>query len=126
MKQAFNAKSAPKALGPYSHANLTESLVFVSGQLGIDPETGILAEGIEQQTRTALQNLQNVLKEAGTGPDAVVKTTVFVKNLDDFSLVNQIYGELFGQDSPARSCIEVSRLPAGAAVEIEAIAVRQK
>ncbi|MBQ9833047.1 MAG: RidA family protein [Clostridia bacterium] len=123
MKQTINAQNAPKALGPYSHAVKTDSMVFTSGQIGIDPETGKLCEGIEAQTVQVLKNLEAVLTAAGTSIANVIKTTVFVADLKDFATVNKLYGEVFTENAPARSCVEVAALPASALVEIEAIAV---
>lgn len=122
MKQTIIAENAPKALGPYSHAIKVNGMVFTSGQIGIDPETGSLKEGIEEQTTQVLKNLKAVLTAAGAKITDVVKTSVFVQDLKDFATVNKIYGEVFTH-APARSCVQVAALPAGALVEIEAIAV---
>ena len=92
MKEIIVAQNAPKAIGPYSHATAMNGMIFTSGQIGLDPETGVLAEGVEAQARQAMTNLKNVLKTAGAGMDDVVKTTVFVKDLADFAKVNAIYG----------------------------------
>lgn len=124
MKEIISAPNAPAAIGPYSHAVAHEGFVFTSGQLGIDPKTGKLPEGIEAQAEQSLTNLENVLKAAGASMSDVVKTTVFVKDLADFGKVNKIYGEHFGSDFPARSCVQVAALPAGALVEIEAVAMK--
>ena len=125
MKEIIVAQNAPKAIGPYSHATAMTGMIFTSGQIGLDPETGVLAEGVEAQARQAMTNLKNVLKTAGAGMDDVVKTTVFVKDLADFAKVNAIYGSYFEGDFPARSCVQVAALPAGALVEVEAIAFRR-
>lgn len=125
MKEIIVAQNAPKAIGPYSHAAAMNGMIFTSGQIGLDPETGVLAEGVEAQARQAMTNLKNVLKTAGAGMDDVVKTTVFVKDLADFAKVNAIYGSYFEGDFPARSCVQVAALPAGALVEVEAIAFRR-
>ena len=117
-------KNAPAALGPYAQAQVSGSFVFTSGQIGIDPATGKLAEGVAAQAEQALKNLEAVLKAAGASMADVVKTTVFVKDLADFGTVNTIYGQHFGADFPARSCVQVAALPAGGLVEIEAIAFR--
>ena len=123
MKKCFLTQNGPKAIGPYSTANICGSLCFMSGMLGIDPATGKLAEGgVEAQTRQAMANIGAVLGELGLTPAAVVKTTVFVKDLNDFGKVNAIYGDFFGADYPARSCVEVARLPMDALVEVEVIA----
>jgi 2-iminobutanoate/2-iminopropanoate deaminase len=123
MKKIITAANAPAAIGPYSHAAATQELVFTSGQLGLDPETGKLREGVEAQAEQALTNLENVLKAAGAGMPDVVKTTVFVQSMADFAKVNAIYAQRFDKDCPARSCVQVGALPMGALVEIEAIAV---
>lgn len=116
--------NAPAALGPYSQAVDTGSTVYCSGQLGLDPATGNLADGVQAQTHQALRNLQAVLNEAGLSLDNVVKTTVFVQDLADFGTVNEIYGTYFHGGFPARSCVQIAALPKGALVEIECIAVR--
>ena len=122
-KIIISTEQAPKAIGPYSQAVRFGNLVFLSGQLGLDPATGTLKDGIVAQTRQALDNIGAILTSLGLTYAHVVKTTVFVKDLDDFATVNDIYGTVFGQDAPARSCVEVSRLPKRALVEIECIAV---
>lgn len=127
MKNIVSATNAPAALGPYSHAVAAPAgaqFLFTSGQLGIDPANGQLAEGVEAQTKQALSNLEAVLQAGGYTLQDVVKTTVFVQDLGDFAKVNAIYGERFGQEFPARSCVQVAKLPAGGLVEIEAIAVK--
>ena len=116
--------NAPAALGPYSQAVDTGSTVYCSGQLGLDPATGNLAEGVQAQTHQALKTLQAVLNEAGLSLDNVVKTTVFVQDLADFGTVNEIYGTYFHGGFPARSCVQIAALPKNALVEIECIAVR--
>ena len=116
--------NAPAALGPYSQAVDTGSTVYCSGQLGLDPATGNLADGVQAQTHQALKNLQAVLNEAGLSLDNVVKTTVFVQDLADFGTVNEIYGTYFHGGFPARSCVQIAALPKTALVEIECIAVR--
>ncbi len=122
-KIIVSTKQAPAAIGPYSQAIRVGNLVFLSGQLGIDPETGVLKETIADQTRQALDNIGAILTAVGLNYSHVVKTTVFLKDLDDFGLVNEIYGNIFKDGAPARSCVEVSRLPKRALVEIECIAV---
>lgn len=116
--------NAPAALGPYSQAVDTGSTVYCSGQLGLDPATGNLAEGVQAQTHQALKNLQAVLNKAGLSLDNVVKTTVFVQDLADFGTVNEIYGTYFHGGFPARSCVQIAALPKNALVEIECIAAR--
>ncbi|HOG77803.1 MAG: RidA family protein [Chloroflexi bacterium] len=121
-KQVVIAERAPKAIGPYSAGILCQGFVFVSGQLGIDPENGNLLEGVEAQARQALRNLSAVLEAAHTDLNAVVKTTVFLKDMADFAVVNAVYAEFFTQGFPARSALQVAALPKGGLVEIEAIA----
>ena len=124
MKECILSAGAPAALGPYSHAVCMEGIVFVSGQLGICPQTGALCQGVAAQAEQALVNLQTVLKDCGASMQDVVKTTVFVKDLADFKTVNEIYAQHFPGDFPARSCVQVAALPAGALVEIEAVAFK--
>lgn len=121
MKRTVNIP-APAAIGPYSHACTINGMVYTSGQLGINPETGKLEEGISAQTTRALNNLRAVLDAAGSSLGNVVKTTVFVTDLANFSLVNEAYKQYFGVESPARSCVQVAALPANGLVEIEAVA----
>ena len=115
---------APAAIGPYSQAVLTGGLLLTSGQLGLDPETGTLPEGVEAQAAQALKNIGAILAEAGYERTDVVKTTIFIRNMGDFAVVNRIYAGFFGDHKPARSCVEVSALPKGGLVEIEATAAR--
>ena len=123
MSQIIRADHAPTALGPYSHAVWTGNLLFTSGQIGLVSETGALAAPeIEAQTQQVFQNLNAVLAAAGLTFANVVKTTVFLTDLADFATVNEIYGTYFPQNPPARSCVQVAALPAGAKVEIELIA----
>ena len=125
MKEIISASNAPAAIGPYSHAVAMEGIIFTSGQLGMDPATGKLVEGgVEAQAEQALVNLENVLAAAGASMADVVKTTLFVQDLADFAAVNAIYNAHFKAEFPARSCVQVANLPAGALVEIEAIAFR--
>ena len=124
MKEIIVAENAPAAIGPYSHAVVINDMVFTSGQLGLIPETSKLPEGVEAQTEQALINLRNVLKASGTDMEHVVKTTVFVQDLADFAKVNAIYAKFFATNPPARSCVQVAKLPAGGLVEIEAVAVK--
>lgn len=125
MKNKIETNQAPAAIGPYSQAVASQELVFVSGQLPIDPATGIMPEDVAAQTRQSILNLKSVLEAAGTSIDNVCKTTVFLQNMDDFAKMNTIYTELFeGSIYPARSAVEVAKLPKGALVEIEAIACK--
>jgi 2-iminobutanoate/2-iminopropanoate deaminase len=121
-KSIIKTSNAPEAIGPYSQAVKTGNLLFVSGQIPINPKTGNIPGDIKEQTRQSLENLKAVLLAAGSSPASVLKTTVFLKNLDDFTVMNDIYREYFPKDAPARSTVEVSRIPRGALVEIEAIA----
>ena len=125
MKKIITAANAPAALGPYSHAVAAGDLLFTSGQLGMDPATGKLAgENIEAQTEQALKNLEAVLAANEMTFANVVKTTIFLADLGDFATVNAIYATRFPSDPPARSCFQVAALPAGAKIEIEAIATK--
>jgi 2-iminobutanoate/2-iminopropanoate deaminase len=126
-RQSVQTERAPAPLGgaPYSQAMISGELVFASGQVPIDPATGsLVAGGVTEQTEQVLRNLQAVLEEAGSGLDGALKTTVFLTDLGTFGAMNEVYGHHFHAPFPARSTIEVSALPAGAAVEIECIAVR--
>ncbi len=123
-KKIIFTDKAPKAIGPYSQAIRTESMVFTAGQGGLDPATGELVEGgIEAQTRQVLTNLNHVLEASDSGLNYVVKTTVFLKDMNDFAKMNAVYGEFFSQNPPARSTIAAAALPKGALVEIEVIAL---
>ncbi|GAA7375714.1 RidA family protein [Helicobacter pylori] len=125
MKEVIHSTLAPKAIGPYSQAIATNDLVFVSGQLGIDASTGeFKGPDIHSQTTQSMENIKAVLKEAGLGMDSVVKTTILLKSLDDFSVVNGIYGSYFKEPYPARATFQVAKLPKDALVEIEAIAIK--
>jgi 2-iminobutanoate/2-iminopropanoate deaminase len=115
---------APAAIGPYSQAVSHGGLLFISGQLGLDPASGALAEGVEAQTRRALQNLVAILAAAGLAPDRVLKATIYVANMDDFALVNQLYAEVFRPPFPAREVVQAARLPKNGLVEISAIAAQ--
>jgi 2-iminobutanoate/2-iminopropanoate deaminase len=123
-KQIIKSDKAPKALGPYSVANRVGDLIFAAGQLGLDPATGELAQGgIEAETRQSLTNLKHVLEAGGSSLENVVKTTVFLRDINDFALMNGVYAEFFTANFPARSAVQVAALPKGAAVEIELVAV---
>ena len=124
MNTIINTPKAPAAVGPYAQAILAGNTLFSSGNLGLVPETGALPEGIEAQTRQSLANVQAILDEAGFAKSDVVKTTVFIRDMNDFAAVNAIYAGFFGDARPARSCVEVSRLPKDGLVEIEFVAVR--
>ena len=115
---------APAAVGPYSQAIQAGHLLITSGQLGLEPETGSLPEGVEAQAEQSLKNVDAILTEAGLARTDVIKTTVFIRNMGDFAAVNRIYAAYFGDHKPARSCVEVSALPKNGLVEIEVIAVK--
>ncbi|BBO73243.1 reactive intermediate/imine deaminase [Desulfosarcina widdelii] len=120
----IKTENAPGAIGPYSQAVKTDKMVFVSGQLAFDPATGNLVNNdIKAEIRQALKNLKAILKAAGSSLDKVVKTTLFIKNMDDFPIVNDVYEEFFYKNFPARSCVEVARLPRDANFEVEAISL---
>lgn len=123
-RQVIHTDRAPKAIGPYSQAIRVGELIFCAGQTPIDPATGNLVEGgIEEQTRCVLQNLTEVVKAAGTSMERVVKTTVFLLDMNDFQRMNAVYAEFFPTNPPARSTVQVARLPKDARVEIELIAL---
>ncbi|GAA8486651.1 RidA family protein [Helicobacter pylori] len=125
MKEVIHSTLVPKAIGPYSQAIATNDLVFISGQLGIDVSTGeFKGADIHSQTTQSMENIKAILKEAGLGMDSVVKTTILLKSLDDFSVVNEIYGSYFKEPYPARATFQVAKLPKDALVEIEAIAIK--
>lgn len=123
MIQIVHSPNAPEAIGPYSQAVIAAPFLFCSGQIGLDPATGALVEGVENQTRQALLNMEAVLMRAGFSSGRVAKTTIFLKSMEDFAAVNTVYGDFFGSHRPARSTVEVSNLPRGALVEIECIGV---
>ena len=118
----IHTEKAPAAIGPYSQAIAAGEFLYTSGQLGINPETGSLPGDIAGQTKQSLKNIHAILEEAGLQKSDVVKTVIYLKDLSDFAVVNEIYAEFFGDHKPARSCVEVSRLPKDGLVEIEAVA----
>lgn len=119
------AAPAPFQGAPYSQAIVANGLVFVAGQVGLRPDHGeLVGDGIAEQTEQAFDNIEAILQEAGSGLDRIVKTTVFLDDFDDFAAMNEVYGHRIGESPPARSTVEVAKLPSGAKVEIEAIAVR--
>lgn len=122
-REVVNTDQAPAPVGPYSQAIRVDNSVFAAGQLGVDRATGELAQGIKGQTRQALQNLAAVLKAAGGSLESVVKTTVFLADLADFADMNEVYAEFFPDGPPARSAVQVARLPLDALIEIEAIGI---
>lgn len=122
-KKIITTEKAPAAIGPYSVGTVAGNFVFTAGQLGINPETGELVEGgIEAETRQALLNIQNILVAAGSGLKNVLKTTVYLNDINEFGKMNSVYGEFFVDDPPARAAIQAAALPKGAAVQIEAVA----
>jgi 2-iminobutanoate/2-iminopropanoate deaminase len=123
-RQAISTTTAPAAVGPYSQAIVSGDLIFCSGQLGIDPVTGELADGVEAQTERALRNLAAVLDAAGASLNDIVKTTIFLADIDDFAAINAIYARSMPDPPPARSTFAVGALPKGGRIEIEAIARR--
>ena len=120
--KAVSTNKAPAAIGPYSPAQIVGDLVYTSGQIPIIPETGALAEGLEAQAHQVFKNLGELLKAAGSDLSRTVKTTVFIKNMDDFGTINAIYAQYFTEPFPARSCVEVARLPKDVLLECEVIA----
>ena len=120
--QIIQTDRAPAAIGPYSQAICTGGMVYTSGQIPLDPATGAAPEGVEAQSRQALENLAAVLAAAGAGLDRVVKTTCFLADMGDFAVFNQVYAEYFRAPCPARSCVAVKTLPKGLLVEVEAVA----
>jgi 2-iminobutanoate/2-iminopropanoate deaminase len=122
-KEVIITRKAPAAIGSYSQAVKVGELIFVSGQIPLEPSTGKLVKGgIKEQTRQALENVRAILEAANSSLDKVVKATVFIKDMDDFQAVNEIYSQYFANDFPARVCVQVAKLPLGAKVEIEVIA----
>lgn len=126
-KTIIATEKAPGAIGPYSQAVEVNGIVYTSGVIPIDPATGRLVEGdITVQAKQAIGNLAALLEAAGASTDSTIKTTVFIKDMNDFTKVNEIYAEYFTRDFPARSCVEVARLPKDVLIEIEAIAIKEK
>lgn len=124
IKEIISAEKAPKAIGPYSHGVKACHFIYTSGQLGMDPASGALVDGgVEAETRQALLNLKAVLEAGGSGLPHVLKTTVFLRDINDFSRMNTVYGEFFNDNPPARSAVQVAALPKNGAVEIEAVAL---
>lgn len=122
--QTISAANAPAAVGPYCHAKLCGDTLYTSGQLGLIPQTGVLAEGVQAQAKQALENLGAVLQAAGMDYSNVVKTTVFLADIGDFAAINEVYASYFTDNRPARSCVQAGALPMGGLFEIEAIAVK--
>ncbi|HIR76499.1 MAG TPA: RidA family protein [Candidatus Choladousia intestinipullorum] len=124
MKKVISTDKAPAAIGPYSQAIEVNGMVFTSGAIPVDPATGQIPEGVEAQAEQALRNVEALLEASGTGMENVVKTTVFIKDMNDFAKINEIYAKHFTGAYPARSCVEVARLPKDVLLEIETIATK--
>lgn len=124
MQKVISTENAPAAIGPYSQAIEINGMVYTSGIIGVDPATGTPMEGIEAQAERAMTSLVNVVEAAGSKVENIVKTTVFIKNMEDFAKVNEIYKKRFKEPYPARSCVEVARLPKDLLIEIEAVAFK--
>lgn len=124
MKKVISTQKAPAAIGPYSQAIEVNGMVYTSGIIPVVPETGEIPEGSQAQAKQALTNLANLLEAAGMGMDNVIKTTVFIKEMNDFGAINEVYATFFTGAFPARSCVEVARLPKDVMLEIEAIAIK--
>ena len=118
----ISTDKAPQAIGPYSQAIISGGLMFCSGQIPINPETGDIPEGVEAQAHQVFKNIKNLLEAGGSSIDKVVKTSVFIKDMNDFAKINEIYAQYFTEDFPARSCVEVARLPKDVCLETEVIA----
>ena len=124
MKKVISTPKAPAAIGPYSQAIEVNGMVYTSGVIPVVPATGEIPEGSVEQAKQAFTNLSNLLQAAGTSMDQVVKTTVFIKEMNDFAAINEVYAQFFTGEFPARSCVEVARLPKDVMLEIEAIAIK--
>ena len=124
MKTKIETKKAPAAIGPYSQAIVADNLIFVSGQLAINPADGQMPETIEEQTYQSLTNIKNILEEADSSMDKIVKTTVLLSDINDFAKMNEVYATFFNDAAPARACYQVAALPKNGLVEIEAIAIK--
>lgn len=120
--KVVNTSKAPEALGPYSHATVVNGLVFTSGQIPLNLDGEIVSDDVKAQTKQVLENVKVVLNEAGSNIDSVIKATIFIADMNEFQNINEVYGEYFAEHQPARSCVEVARLPKDVKVEIEVIA----
>lgn len=120
--KVVNTSKAPEALGPYSHATVINGLVFTSGQIPLNLDGEIVSDNVKAQTKQVLENVKVVLNEAGSNIDSVIKATIFIADMNEFQNINEVYGEYFAEHQPARSCVEVARLPKDVKVEIEVIA----
>lgn len=125
-KTIISTEKAPAAIGPYSQAIEVNGFIYTSGMLPVNPASGEVCEGIEAQATQAIGNLKALLEEAGSSLDQVVKTTVFIKDMNDFAKINEVYSSYFTSNYPSRSCVEVARLPKDVLIEIEAIAIKSK
>ncbi len=125
MKSIFS-KNAPAAIGPYSHAVVVNNMVYTSGQIPLTIDGEVLGDDVAEQTKQVLENLSAVLEESGSNLNSVVKTMIFISDMNDSPIINEVYGEYFNEHLPARSCVEVSRLPKDVKVEIEAVALKVK
>ncbi len=123
-KEVINTNNAPEAIGPYSQGVIVGDFVYTSGQIPLNPATGELVTDIKLATKQSMENIKAILEEAGTSLNNVVKTSIFLKDLNDFEAVNEVYGTYFIENKPARSCVQVDKLPKDAVIEIEAIAVK--
>lgn len=123
-KEVINTNNAPEAIGPYSQVVIVGDFVYTSGQIPLNPATGELVTDIKLATKQSMENIKAILEEAGTSLNSVVKTSIFLKDLNDFEAVNEVYGTYFIENKPARSCVQVAKLPKDAVIEIEAIAVK--
>ena len=123
-KEVINTKNAPGAIGPYSQGIIVGDLVYTSGQIPINPATGVMETDIKSATKQSMENVKAILEAAGTSLEKVIKTSIFLKDLNDFAVVNEIYGTYFSENPPARSCVQVAKLPKDAVIEIEAIATK--
>lgn len=124
MKKVISTDKAPAAIGPYSQAIEVNGMIYTSGVIPVDPKTGDIPDTVEAQAVQALSNMTNLLNEAGTSMEKVIKTTVFIKDMNDFAKINEIYARFFTGIYPARSCVEVARLPKDVLIEIEAVAIK--
>lgn len=123
-REVINTKNAPGAIGPYSQGIIVGDFVYTSGQIPINPATGVMETDIKVATKQSMENVKAILEAAGTSLENVVKTSIFLKDLNDFAVVNEIYGTYFTENPPARSCVQVAKLPKDAVIEIEAIATK--
>lgn len=124
-KEVINTNNAPGAIGPYSQGIIVGDFVYTSGQIPINPATGVMETDIKVATKQSMENVKAILEAAGTSLENVVKTSIFLKDLNDFAVVNEVYGTYFNENPPARSCVQVAKLPKDAVIEIEAIAIKK-